>query len=171
MIISHLFSPEKTGPRNGIAKAKMPEDSLMRLETEADVTKRVASCKLSEKQMKEQVVTRQIPDMPVAIVFLNGTVRPVYCNAVHYLSENAANCVYTLAAFDSKGTPSIQIKKIKEHSETLICKGIYVVKSNFIASPITAKQKVIFRLVKACKAVSLNEEIKTVMDLLAESSR
>jgi hypothetical protein len=111
---------------HGLAKAKMIETVLMCLKTKTDVTQRIATRKLAKQQVQQLTVACQVLGMPVATILGYGLVKLVSWKKVHNLGENIATDIHNLAVLDCKITQSVSSQKIKERSETLINKGIYI---------------------------------------------
>ena len=111
---------------HGLEKAKMIEAILMRLKAKTDVTQGIATCDLTEQQVQQLVVACQVLGVPVTMIFGYGLVKLVSWKEIHNLGKNIATDIHNLAVFGCKITLSVSNKKIKEHSETLINKGIYI---------------------------------------------
>jgi len=111
---------------HGLAKAKMIEAVLVRLQAKTDVTQGIATSDLTEQQMQKLVVACQVLGMPVATILGYGLVKLVSWKEVHNLGKNIATDIHNLAVFGCKITQSVSNQKIKERSGTLINKGIYI---------------------------------------------
>jgi hypothetical protein len=109
-----------------LSKAKMIETLLMRLQTKANVTQRIAARELTEQQMQQLAVTCQVLGVPVTTILGYGLVELVSWKKVHNLGENIATDIHNLTVLGCKITQSVSNQKIKERSGTLINKGIYI---------------------------------------------
>jgi len=111
---------------HGLAKAKMIEAVLVRLQAKTDIPQGIATSDLTEQQVQQLTVACQVLSVPVATILGYGLVKLVSWKKVHNLGENIATDIHNLAVFGCKITQSVSNQKIKERSETLINKGIYV---------------------------------------------
>ncbi len=125
-IVALLVCTGKIGMLHCLAKAKMIEAILMCLKAKTNVTQGIAACNLPEQQMQKLVVTCQVLGMPVTTILGYGLIKLVSWKKVHYLGKNIATDIHNLAVFGCKITQSVSNQKIKERSETLINKGIYI---------------------------------------------
>ena len=125
-IVTLLVCTGKISMLHRLSKAKMIETLLMRLQTKANVTQRIAARELTEQQMQQLAVTCQVLGVPVTTILGYGLVELVSWEKVHNLGENIATDIHNLAVFGCKITQSVSNQKIKERSGTLINKGIYI---------------------------------------------
>ena len=99
----------------------------MCLKAKTDVTQGIATRNLAKQQMKQLIVAGQTSGMPVAAILGDKLIELITGNEVHNLGEDIATSVHDFAVLSRKITLSISNQKIKERSETLINKGIYIV--------------------------------------------
>ena len=125
-IVALLVCTGKIGMLHGLAKAKMIEAVLVRLQAKTDIPQGIATSDLTEQQVQQLTVVCQVLSVPVATILGYGLVKLVSWKKVHNLGENIATDIHNLAVFGCKITQSVSNQKIKERSETLINKGIYV---------------------------------------------
>jgi hypothetical protein len=84
---------------------------LVRLQTQTDITHRLASRKLTEQQVQKLVVACKTPRMVITEVSCNALVELVSWYEVGHLRENVSSCVHILAVLSCKDTHSFQIVK------------------------------------------------------------
>ena len=125
-IVALLVCTGQTGMLHGLSKAKMIETILVCLKAKTDIPQRIAARKLTEQQVQQLAVACQVLGVPVAMILGNGLVELISWKKVHYLGKNIATDIHNLAVFGCKITQSVSNQKIKERSETLINKGIYI---------------------------------------------